>query len=349
MVAIWILSGEFEMRLLFINEFVYFSGGERLVSGVIKGLEKRGHVIKLLTADNFDWSPGNFLNAVKNFQPDLIHVFNFANIGMQAFDARDFIPYVLTVVDYWIICKCRHRINFTTEELCTETNWDNCGKCPNPNILMKLPDQVMSKKFFENIPLTTISERTAQILRKFGYNPEVIHACIEMKQIGEDRNYVLCVAKGELIWKGAKYFSEIAKGLDKYTFILAGSRLNFPNVSNVGYLSDDMLESLYRNCSVFIMPSIWEEPTGYTHLEAMRYGKPCIAFDIGAMPEYIKRVIVPYKDVEKAREVLVEMMENPDLRKERGLENYENLKKNFTVDIMAEKYENFYKKVLGIK
>jgi glycosyltransferase involved in cell wall biosynthesis len=51
-----------------------------------------------------------------------------------------------------------------------------------------------------------------------------------------------------------------------------------------GYLESEILESLYKNCSFFIFPSL-NEGFGYPPLEAMAYGKTCIVSGVCALPE----------------------------------------------------------------
>lgn len=51
-----------------------------------------------------------------------------------------------------------------------------------------------------------------------------------------------------------------------------------------GYVSDDELESLYRNCELFLYPTL-NEGFGYPPLEAMFYGKTCIVSGICSLPE----------------------------------------------------------------
>ena len=51
-----------------------------------------------------------------------------------------------------------------------------------------------------------------------------------------------------------------------------------------GYVDDEELNSLYKNCSVFLYPTL-NEGFGYPPLEAMRYGKTCIVSAVCSLPE----------------------------------------------------------------
>jgi glycosyltransferase involved in cell wall biosynthesis len=71
-----------------------------------------------------------------------------------------------------------------------------------------------------------------------------------------------------------------------------------------GFVKKEELAYLYRNASIFVMPSIFE-PFGHVFLEAIAYKTPCIGCGKDAMPEIIKegkiRVCGPYAGSYKAR------------------------------------------------
>ncbi len=54
-----------------------------------------------------------------------------------------------------------------------------------------------------------------------------------------------------------------------------------------GPVPHDELPSLYRGMDIFIFPSIWEEPFGLTHLEAMASGLPVISTANGGQGEFL--------------------------------------------------------------
>ncbi len=60
------------------------------------------------------------------------------------------------------------------------------------------------------------------------------------------------------------------------------SKIFFP-----GYVSDELLDQLYRACSVFAMPSIGEG-FGLVYLEAMSRGRPCLGGRVDATPYVVR-------------------------------------------------------------
>jgi len=61
-----------------------------------------------------------------------------------------------------------------------------------------------------------------------------------------------------------------------------------PNVSFLGYLPEEDLASSYRDASMFCQPSLWQEPSTLTVIEAMASGLPVIAFRSGGIPELLE-------------------------------------------------------------
>jgi len=55
-----------------------------------------------------------------------------------------------------------------------------------------------------------------------------------------------------------------------------------------GFVSNDQLNGLLKNCSYSIVPSIWYEPFGLVIIESLNFGLPVIGSKIGAIPELIQ-------------------------------------------------------------
>jgi len=81
-----------------------------------------------------------------------------------------------------------------------------------------------------------------------------------------------------------------------------------------GQLSDSELVERYRQCAIFAMPSKGEG-FGLVYLEAMSFGKPCIASSTDAAPEVVlDRVtgrIIVYGDRAALLQVLTELLADP--------------------------------------
>jgi glycogen(starch) synthase len=61
----------------------------------------------------------------------------------------------------------------------------------------------------------------------------------------------------------------------------------FQRVIKHGYVSDDDLAQVYRNCDIFVAPSRYES-FGIIFIEAMAFGKPLVGADVGGIPEILQ-------------------------------------------------------------
>jgi glycosyltransferase involved in cell wall biosynthesis len=79
--------------------------------------------------------------------------------------------------------------------------------------------------------------------------------------------------------------------------------------------------NFYEEIDIFVFPSISE---GFSNalLEAMAHGKPVVAFNISSMPEMVDDgvtgFLTPFNDVPELAEKVIQLINNPDLRKEMG-------------------------------
>ena len=60
------------------------------------------------------------------------------------------------------------------------------------------------------------------------------------------------------------------------------------NVEILGFVEHSKIRTLYLSSDVFIMPSIWQEQFGLVGPEALACKTPCIATNVGGIPEWLK-------------------------------------------------------------
>jgi glycosyltransferase involved in cell wall biosynthesis len=69
--------------------------------------------------------------------------------------------------------------------------------------------------------------------------------------------------------------NQLLSGTDKYTDEIAAGIKGADGILTTGYVSNEVLGELYRNCSLFVFPSLFEG-FGMPPVEAMGFGKPVI-------------------------------------------------------------------------
>lgn len=134
--------------------------------------------------------------------------------------------------------------------------------------------------------------------------------------------------------KGYDYLIEALKDLKDYPFkcYIVGNiddkrfyeQLNIkiknygllPKIEFTGYISNERLKELYLSCDIFILPSR-HEGYGIVLKEALNYGLPVIATNVGAVSEVVthkKTGFLVYPDNPKSlTDVLKSVMQKPDI------------------------------------
>lgn len=150
-----------------------------------------------------------------------------------------------------------------------------------------------------------------------------------------DHHYLLFV--GRVAWqKGLSYLLESMTFLpDSIKLIVLGDgpergscqglvrRLGMEKrVEFRGFVPIAEVSEYQRQCSLLVFPSVWEEPSGNVVIEAMAWGKPVVAFDVGGVSDFVKDgvngFLVPRKEIKTLAEKILHLMKDEDLRKRMG-------------------------------
>lgn len=83
----------------------------------------------------------------------------------------------------------------------------------------------------------------------------------------------------------------------------------------LGHLSPDELARQYRRAAIVAVPSVWQEPFGMIGIEAMRHGRPVVAYASGGIPEWMRDGehgrLVPTGDILALRSALADLLKDP--------------------------------------
>ncbi|MCF7953855.1 MAG: glycosyltransferase family 4 protein [Spirochaetales bacterium] len=123
-----------------------------------------------------------------------------------------------------------------------------------------------------------------------------------------------------------------------------GVSVNFLGIT----LYEDM-PAVYRNHDVLVFPSIWEEPFGLTHLEAMASGLPVISTDNGGQRVFLRdgenALTCSPDDVPGLADALKRMLLDEELRERIAREGRKTVERDFTFRRYADSLE---KKLLSL-
>lgn len=119
---------------------------------------------------------------------------------------------------------------------------------------------------------------------------------------------------------------------------------------SLGRISDpDELARLYAAADLYVHPAR-EENFPNVVLEAMACGTPCVAFDVGGVPELVQSgntgLIVPREDVAALREGITSLLADPERLGEMSRQCRETVVANYRQDQMAERYRDLFLRLL---
>jgi glycosyltransferase involved in cell wall biosynthesis len=137
--------------------------------------------------------------------------------------------------------------------------------------------------------------------------------------------------------KGLKYLSEIAQ------------KTNTSNKITFTGFVDNISDLMYRS-SIFILSSRFEG-LPMVLLEAMSQGMACIAYDCKTGPSdiienYKNGILVKDQNKQEMINELLELIDNPDLRKRLSSEAIKSLDK-YHINTITDRYESLFEKVVG--
>jgi L-malate glycosyltransferase len=106
---------------------------------------------------------------------------------------------------------------------------------------------------------------------------------------------------------------------------------------------------LYRNCSVYCLPS-FGEPYGTTVVEAMSCARSLVVTDCGALPHLVREqggMRVPAGDLKALSGALIELLRHPKKRADMGRYNRQLVESKMSWDCVAQQLEAIYEIVLS--
>lgn len=130
-------------------------------------------------------------------------------------------------------------------------------------------------------------------------------------------------------------------------------RKAFPELADrvefLGWVPEERLEHLYRDCDLFVGPSLYES-FGLIYTEAMNRGKPVIACRAGGAAEIVvdgeTGLLVPPGDGPALAEAISALAGDPVTRRTMGREGRRRFMARYTHVAMARSFEDCYRQVI---
>ena len=276
------------MKILYINDFLHYSGAEYVLNSLFRHFEKNNEVyifFKYLKINGFPtflaFTSKNFITkptiepkleeAIQRIKPDLIHAHNISTLrySPQILAKKCEKPLILTTHDYWLISKNRNN------PFSSETNI-----IPHFPALNRVFSPIFEKRVHQGIQITNSVPRI-KIVAVSNYVKNVLNRIFPIDMLctitngidAEDkkidfhthtpfnRKYFLFTG-GNSRLKGFNEVLKIAAFLrdeNRATIVTTGvnssSAINFSN----NYLNQALGESKFKNRNLLLMPRLDRE------------------------------------------------------------------------------------------
>jgi glycosyltransferase involved in cell wall biosynthesis len=118
----------------------------------------------------------------------------------------------------------------------------------------------------------------------------------------------------------------------------------------LGRLNDDISLSLvYASADLFLAPSV-QDNLPNTVMESLACGTPCVAFDIGGMPDMIDHqqngYLAKHFDIEDLARGIAWVLGDEERLRKLGINGREKVEQNFTLEIQANNYLSLYQDLI---
>lgn len=314
--------------------------------------EERNKLIRKLVFDYV--SPGNahrLHKIIASFRPDVVHVHNVYGIASQLIRvASEHVPTVVTVHDYWPVDVfvprlTRGRLKYPRrQQLLLPWVWTH---------------RAIHRRYLRDATLVSPSQYLARRLEQFGHHnvrvipngvtlpPETTTGDASILFVGR-----LVPEKGlqEVLSSVEEVAREFGWRIDVVGEgpLRTGLEQAFPMVRFHGWADP---APFYRKAGIVLVPSLWPENFGYAVVEAMGYGLPVLASNVGGIPEIVDNGITGQLYDPDASEQLISSLRalagNATLRERLGRAARERVERKFTWASTGPRYLALYEELAG--
>jgi len=144
----------------------------------------------------------------------------------------------------------------------------------------------------QHIPCNNVERLSAR--RRLGVSPDKMVVLMLGRLVKEKGVCVLLEAWKNIVNKNNNSLVELLLVGDTLDTAILDTIENTDGAIFKHWLNDP--SDAYKAADVVVVPSIWQEPFSITLLEAMAYGKPVIASDVGGIPEALGEWAKKYQE-----------------------------------------------------
>ncbi len=316
---------------------------------------------------------------IAEIEPDIIYVHHLA--GRQAISEllESGRPAIRFFHDHKLFCLREHKYKTISHQTCTQPTGWRCYPClgfinrSEGRIPVKISslgklqaEQAVNKKLSGFI---VASEYMKKHLTAHGFPADKIKVIPlyswrdREEEPGKDGNYILY--SGQIVrGKGIDILLKAMKLINtQIPLIIAGSGRQKQEYEELtqklglnelvkfnGFVNQEKLMKLNRDCTCLVMPSRVPETFGLSGLEAMSWSKPVVASDVGGISQWLKHGINGYlikgNDPQAMASALDKLLSDRVRAAEMGRAGYVIYKKEFTPEVHLDSLMKYFERVI---
>lgn len=376
------------MRILVVNEYAGKLGGvEQYLANVVPALRRRGHQLGLLYErlaprdgaeflEQFDGHYQNLDSALAQFPADVLFLHRVSSIRPFLGLPQACVRYIH---DHDVCCPRRHKYYLWNGRACQhKADW-RCWldlafvrrdrKRPLGLAWVSLAEHQQELQAHRRLSGMLVGSRAMrEELAQNGLpDAQVVPPLIPWEEQAVSQSSLPRILYvGQLIrGKGVDLLISALAGLPgEWTARLVGdgnarpalqrkiNRLHLQDrVQLVGWVSPQELHRHYQEARLVVVPSRWPEPFGMVGLEAMKFARPVVGFDIGGIPDWLEHGktgwLVPAGDSRALTVAIRHLLERPDLCDQLGRQGQARLRESFAFEPMIARLEEVLEKASG--
>lgn len=298
-----------------------------------------------------------FKDILRSYKPDIVHFQHLQYFSPRIVEVTKAlnIPMILSLHDYFYICK-RIRLLTRDDEICASST--NCPGCKDHRLAWK--------KYIDKVDLILANSHfTRNTYIKNGFSSEKIivnYPGINTERVGKIRHSESDILRfgflGTVIKaKGIEVLIDAFNKLDKPASLEIWGRVNSykldllkkiknPYIEIKGQYTPENIKDVLSGLDIVVIPSIWPEAWSIVKTEALITGLGVLASSIGSLPEGIKdnkAVLFKPNNVASLLRAVKSVMADKDFWKDKKSNKY-NVK---TIEEDARKIEYIYNQLVS--
>lgn len=282
-----------------------------------------------------------------DFKPDVVHINNFnyqltPSIIIEIIKWRKHnnskVKIIYTAHDYQLICPNHmcYNLNYHQNcELCINGEFFNClkNKCIHNSLAKSAIGTVEATlwnrlRIYKNFDAIICCSEFMK--RKLDNNKVLAEKTVMIHNFNDTYNIKASKKKEYVLYfgryseeKGIETLLSVCKKLPYIKFVFAGNGplkekvKQISNVEDMGFLKGDKLKKVIEEALFAVYPSEWYENCPFSVMEAISYGTPVIATDIGGLPELVEDgktgMLFEYGNVEELKSRIESLYNNREL------------------------------------